>query len=202
MKMFKISLNKLTPKTDVETKNLTKVETYLKKIVTVWMGYGWQSSQEKRSPWNTHWQWLPGTLLRRQSHIRPKGRFYWKSTDALTLRQYHRLIPSNKSHSWNFSITKQHSGKFTFHSFFHLRKIISQDNLKHAWFNVCSGSFLFELNYWKFWFPFITNICIEPFELQLKLHSRYLSEKELVMLTSLTAKSQNLCNFFLTLTRE
>lgn len=29
--MFKISLNELTPKTDVETKKITEVETYLKK---------------------------------------------------------------------------------------------------------------------------------------------------------------------------
>lgn len=29
--MFKISLNKPTPKTDVETKKITEVETYLKK---------------------------------------------------------------------------------------------------------------------------------------------------------------------------
>lgn len=62
-KMLKIYLNKLIPKTDVETKNMTKVETYLNKDCDNLNGYGWQSSQEKRSPWNTHWQWLPGTLL-------------------------------------------------------------------------------------------------------------------------------------------
>lgn len=31
MKVFKVSLNKQTPKTDADTKNLTKVEIYLKR---------------------------------------------------------------------------------------------------------------------------------------------------------------------------